>query len=109
MRGYWAWRHSNDFDVTNHLSKTTRSDAGRPSLVAKTALTHQNVVCEITNPVLVALDTKELKRRCYNCYSYSEEIADLAYDESESQSGRPDKLQPCEQCEIVYWCSQVGF
>ena len=103
-RGYYL--NITDFDVTSVSAKKVKSNDGREVLVAKTALTSKSVVCHIANPLLVALDSVELKKRCYTCYHPRNEL--LALQLSRADDGRYDDLVLCEGCEVVSFCSSVS-
>ena len=102
-RGYYYNHH--DYDVISPTTRREKLDDGREVVVAKSAQTPKSIVCSIANPMLVALDTLELKRRCYHCYHQPNEP--LAVEVSRAGDGRYDDLVACEECEMVYFCSSV--
>ena len=106
MRFYRGWYfNGNDFDAITGCTKQEKVD-GRDALIATKVLTPRSFACQIANPMLVALDTVELKRRCYVCYHAQNEP--LALDLTRADDGRFDSFMACEGCEIVNFCSPVS-
>jgi hypothetical protein len=105
---YWQGRFfsAHDFDASSGNTVVVEKD-GRKYRAAKNAMTPRSIGMHIANPLLSALDTCELKRRCYHCYK---RLADtLAIDDKRFQEGKFNELQPCENCELVYFCSTVSI
>lgn len=96
--------YGNDFDVNSFNTKKL-TFTNREALVTTTKVTPKSAVCHITNPLLVALDTAELKKRCYRCYAAQDDP--LAFPGPRHTEDKFDKLMPCEDCEVVYFCSSV--
>ena len=80
---------------------------GRTVLEATSALTLSSSVCWIDNPMLVALNTVELKRRCYNCYNLQHDP--LAPEPEAAEAGKLEDRYPCRGCGVVFYCSPVRF
>ena len=104
MPRYRRWyRMQSEFEASSYSTKQEKIDDGRTVIVARVAATPRTSICSITNPTLVALDTPELRRRCYHCYCpESEPLAVDAEDEAKC-------FTMCQDCETVRFCSQVSI
>jgi hypothetical protein len=76
-------------------------------LFVKELVVSQNILANITNPMLVVLDTAELKKRCYNCYEKEEELVGHHGGDT-APCGGAYKMRVCEGCEVVWYCSEVN-
>ena len=104
-RFYRAYYPPNDFDASTSTTKQIKSN-GRDVVIAKSNLTPKSIICTISNPMLVALDTTELNKRCYHCYTPLEEP--LGLDSGRGTDGKFEGLMTCEDCEMVCYCSSVS-
>ena len=96
----------NDFDADTTSTKMEETRDRRGVVVAKAGLTPKSIVCHIANPMLVALEASELRKRCYNCYAPEEDL--LGLEATRANDGKFDKLIACDDCEMVYFCSLVS-
>lgn len=93
-----------DYDVSSSTTKKEKVD-GKEVLLARTDLNPKSIACHIANPLLVALNTCEIKRRCYHCYALKEDPLELP--DNRFNEGKFGRLVACEECEMVYFCSEV--
>jgi hypothetical protein len=108
VMSYWRGRFfsAHDFDASTGGTLLVEKD-GKKYCAAKNAMSPRSIGMHIANPLLSALDTCEIKRRCYHCYKRLGDT--LTIEDKRFQEGKFNQLEPCDNCEMVYFCSTASY